>query len=117
MAFQEYQVTAAGHKKVQHNGVLAHQGRLLTMDAASAITAGLVTRGLLTTTLTTTVHDATGAGPSQEGWQTYTVQASGNGRIQFGTSGAGSVLTTGQTLKLDPTEEPALTLAGRGWIA
>lgn len=116
----EYAVTAAGHRKLAHNGALAHQGRLVTMDANAPATQSALTRGLITATLGgATAHDATSTGPATEGFQTYTVTAAGARKILHGTGNPPPTnpLPQGATLQLDPLEEPALTFAARGWIA
>lgn len=117
MAVQDYQVQPAGDRKFVHNGALAHNGRLMTMDSTAAATAALVARGLIAAPTGGTQHDAIVTGAVQEAWQTYTVQAAGKNRIQYGTAGGGTLLAQGATLKLDPLEEPAPTLVARGWIA
>jgi len=114
MAYQDYQVTTAGDKRVMHNGRVVHAGRLVGMDAAKPETAAALARGLITATITTaTLHDATVAGPSSEGFQTYHVQAGIPVTIRHN----GVNLASGAAIVLDPLDEPAVTFLAKGWIA
>lgn len=117
MAVQDYQVQPAGDRKFEHNRALAHNGRLMTMDSTAAPTVALLARGFIAAPTGGTNHDANALGKTTEGWTTYTVQAAGKNKIQYGTSGGGALLAQGATLVLDPLEEPAITLLARGWIA
>lgn len=114
MAFQDYQVTTAGAKKVMHNGRVVNVGRLVTMDASKPETAAAIARGLITATITTaTQHDATAQGPATEAQQTYHVQSG----IPVTILHNGSKLATSAAMTVDPLDEPYATFLAKGWIA
>lgn len=102
-----YAIKSSGDRQISHNGKTLHAGRLIQMDPTAPATIALLARGAIGTPSAETVVEGSGAE-----LQTYTVQASGSGKISHN----GVLKTTGQTIQLDPLDDTAKSLVARGVI-
>jgi len=121
----EYAVQPAGDRKIIHQGVVLKAGRLCFMDPNNPVTQNLISRGLIASRVSEVTHDWVPGGTlgveAPESLRTYTVQASGSGKITYGanalTGVLGTVQVAGNTVQLDPLEPSTQALVALGWIA
>jgi hypothetical protein len=115
-------ITAYGVKQVVilGNGITCDVGHFVQLESTSPTAVQLLASGAIVPKTSETVLDfsegdidnAPGLSDAA-GLQTYTVQAVGSGKVIYN----GNVLTTGNTLPLDPTDSTAVQMVSDGWIA
>lgn len=102
---------------ILHN-VFCRPGRLIRIDSADPIAVALLAKATIAAKTSETIYDEkadTAPGvPDASALTTYTVTASGAGRILY--NGGTTKLAQGNTLSLDSSEDTAKFLLAKGWI-